>query len=139
MKRVLTVVTLFRALVLALPVAAPVKAQHMPVIGFMQLLTQAAAEEGRMGAIESLNAAGFVDGKTAKFVFANANGDVKAMATLAQKMVDVHIHRVLVVSDQSQCRGIVTSTDILAAVARAAHAAALEGGKKPRKKSGTRS
>ena len=41
---------------------------------------------------------------------------------LAQKMVDAHIHRVLVVTDQNRPRGIVTSTDILAAVARAAHA-----------------
>lgn len=39
---------------------------------------------------------------------------------LAQKMVDVHIHRVLVVADKNQPPGIVTSTDILAALARAA-------------------
>lgn len=39
---------------------------------------------------------------------------------LAQKMVDAHIHRVLVVLDQHRPCGIVTSTDILAAVARAA-------------------
>jgi CBS domain-containing protein len=45
---------------------------------------------------------------------------------LAQKMVDAHIHRVLVVVDQNRPQGIVTSTDILAAVARAAQQAALE-------------
>jgi hypothetical protein len=39
---------------------------------------------------------------------------------LAQNMVDAHIHRVLVVTDQNRPRGIVTSTDILAAVGRAA-------------------
>ena len=39
---------------------------------------------------------------------------------LAQKMVDAHIHRVLVVGDENRPCGIVTSTDILAAVARAA-------------------
>jgi len=38
---------------------------------------------------------------------------------LAQKMVDDHIHRILVV-DHDGPRGIVTSTDILAAVVRAA-------------------
>jgi len=38
---------------------------------------------------------------------------------LAQMMVDAHIHRVLV-ADGDRPRGIVTSTDILAAVARAA-------------------
>ncbi len=39
---------------------------------------------------------------------------------LAQMMVDAHIHRVLVVTHENQCQGIVTSTDILAAVVRAA-------------------
>jgi CBS domain-containing protein len=39
---------------------------------------------------------------------------------VAKKMVDAHIHRVLVVADQNRPRGIVTSTDILAAVANAA-------------------
>jgi CBS domain-containing protein len=39
---------------------------------------------------------------------------------MAQKMVDAHIHRVLVVVEADRPRGIVTSTDILTAVARAA-------------------
>ena len=38
---------------------------------------------------------------------------------LAQKMVDAHIHRVLVVAEQGRPCGIVTSTDVLAALARA--------------------
>jgi len=42
---------------------------------------------------------------------------------LAQKMVDAHIHRVLVVEGQWSPCGIVTSTDILAAVAKAARRA----------------
>jgi CBS domain-containing protein len=46
---------------------------------------------------------------------------------LAQKMVDAHIHRVLVVVDQNRPRGIVTSTDVLAAVARAAQRATYAG------------
>ncbi len=56
---------------------------------------------------------------------------------LAQKMVDAHIHRVLVVVDQDRPQGIVTSTDILAAVARAAQKAVLESERKPRKKNRT--
>jgi CBS domain-containing protein len=36
---------------------------------------------------------------------------------LAQKMVDAHIHRVVVVVDHDQPRGIVTSIDVLAALA----------------------
>jgi CBS domain-containing protein len=46
---------------------------------------------------------------------------------LCQQMVDVHIHRVLVVADGETPCGIVTSTDVLAAVARAAHKAAQQG------------
>jgi CBS domain-containing protein len=38
---------------------------------------------------------------------------------LAQRMVDAHIHRILVATDQQQLCGIVTSTDLLAGVARA--------------------
>ena len=57
---------------------------------------------------------------------------------LAQKMVDAHIHRVLVVVDESRPQGIVTSTDILAAVARAAQRAALESERKPKKRSRAR-
>jgi CBS domain-containing protein len=37
---------------------------------------------------------------------------------LAQKMVDAHIHRVLVAADGQEPCGIVTSTDVLAGVAR---------------------
>jgi CBS domain-containing protein len=46
---------------------------------------------------------------------------------LCQEMVDVHIHRVLVVADGERPCGIVTSTDVLAAVARAARKAPREG------------
>lgn len=56
---------------------------------------------------------------------------------LAQKMVDAHIHRVLVVVDRNRPQGIVTSTDILAAVARAAQRAALEKESRPSKRNRT--
>jgi CBS domain-containing protein len=42
-----------------------------------------------------------------------------AIGELAQKMVDAHIHRVVVVDEDRPC-GIVTSTDVLTGVARAA-------------------
>ena len=57
---------------------------------------------------------------------------------LAQKMVDAHIHRILVVVDESRPQGIVASTDILAAVARAAQKAALENARTPKKGSRAR-
>jgi len=49
------------------------------------------------------------------------------IAELARTMVDAHIHRVLVVNNQHRPCGIVTSTDILAAVARAGQRASHEG------------
>jgi len=49
-----------------------------------------------------------------------------SVGELAQKMVDAHIHRVLVVVEQDRPCGIVTSTDVVAAVARAAQKASLE-------------
>lgn len=57
---------------------------------------------------------------------------------LAQKMVDAHIHRLLVVVDENRPQGIVTSTDILAAIARSAQRAALESERKPQKRSKAR-
>jgi tRNA nucleotidyltransferase (CCA-adding enzyme) len=57
---------------------------------------------------------------------------------LAQKMVDAHIHRILVVVDEQRPLGIVTSTDILAAVARTAQRTALESGPKRKKGGGAR-
>jgi CBS domain-containing protein len=43
-----------------------------------------------------------------------------SVGEVAQVMVDAHIHRVLVVVEQERPLGVVTSTDILTAVARAA-------------------
>lgn len=57
-----------------------------------------------------------------------------AIGELAQKMVDAHIHRVLVVVDQHEPQGIVTSTDVLAAIARAAQREAFEQERKPARK-----
>jgi CBS domain-containing protein len=55
-----------------------------------------------------------------------------AIGEVAQVMVDAHIHRVLVVGEGSSL-GIVTSTDIVAAVARAARKASFERQAKPRR------
>ncbi len=65
-------------------------------------------------------------------------GPTALIGELAQKMVDAHIHRVLVVVDESRPQGIVTSTDVLAAVARAAQEAALKRERKPKRGGRTR-
>ena len=54
-------------------------------------------------------------------------GPTALIGELAQKMVDAHIHRVVVVVDESRPQGIVTSTDVLAAVARGPGSRAEEG------------
>jgi len=61
-----------------------------------------------------------------------------SIGELAQKMVAAHIHRVLVVVDENRPEGIVTSTDILAAVARTAQEAAVQSERKPKKGSRAR-
>lgn len=65
---------------------------------------------------------------------------VTSIGELAQMMVDAHIHRVLVmvVADQSRPLGIVTSTDILAAVANAARRVALRSANSGRVSQGKR-
>jgi CBS domain-containing protein len=55
-----------------------------------------------------------------------AVGPTTPIGELARKMVGAHIHRLLVVVDHDRPRGIVSSTDILAAVARAAQTEAQE-------------
>ena len=49
-------------------------------------------------------------------------GEGTSIGTLARKMLDAHIHRVIVVDEEERPVGVVSSTDILAAVARADHA-----------------
>jgi CBS domain-containing protein len=49
------------------------------------------------------------------------------VAELARRMVDAHIHRVLVVGEGDRACGIVTSTDVMAAVARATAEAPRKG------------
>jgi CBS domain-containing protein len=44
------------------------------------------------------------------------------LAALTQRMIDVHIHRVIVVDQAGKVVGVVSSTDVLAAVVRAAQA-----------------
>jgi CBS domain-containing protein len=48
---------------------------------------------------------------------------------LAERMIDAHIHRLLVATEPGKPCGIVTSTDVLAALARAARQAPRKGAK----------
>lgn len=57
-----------------------------------------------------------------------------SIGEMAQKMIDAHIHRLLVVAEEDRPCGIVSSTDILAAVAREARKASLATESKAQKK-----
>jgi putative ABC transport system substrate-binding protein len=99
MKHRLFLLLVIAALVLSnSAIAAPAKAQKMPVIGFMQLVTHPALDAGREGAVKALNDAGFVDGKTAKFLFANAENDIPTLATIAQKYLDQDVDLIIATS-----------------------------------------
>jgi CBS-domain-containing membrane protein len=63
---------------------------------------------------------------TADPVTAQEDTPVSAIARL---MVDAHIHRVIIVDEERMPKGIVTSTDILAAVARLADEVMPTGGR----------
>ena len=49
-------------------------------------------------------------------------GEDTPLTELAQRMVDAHVHRVVVVDRRYRPVGIVSSTDILAGIARAGRA-----------------
>lgn len=73
---------------LAVPVLAQDDMDEMPVIGFMQFVSHPALDAGRDGAIEVLEAAGYVDGETARFLFGNGEGDIPTLTTIADNFVD---------------------------------------------------
>ncbi len=84
MKKLL-LVTLMLLLVI-LPVSA--QDEDPVVIGFMQIVSHPALDDARNGAIEVLEAAGYVDGETATFLFGNGEGDFPTLTTIAENFVD---------------------------------------------------
>ena len=82
-------------ILVSLSLSIPVRAQKLPVIGFVQFITQAPGEASRKGAIEALNAAGYIDGKTATFLFGNPEGDSAKLTTILQNYVDQKVDLIL--------------------------------------------
>jgi CBS-domain-containing membrane protein len=54
-----------------------------------------------------------------------------SIGTVARMMIDARIHRLIVVDGQRRPIGVVSSTDVLAAVAQAAQRQSLDGGRMP--------
>jgi putative ABC transport system substrate-binding protein len=74
------------------------RSQKLPVIGFIQVSSITPLEATRLGAIAALNQAGFVDGKTAQFMFADAKGDATQLPKLVQDYVDQKVDVILSIS-----------------------------------------
>lgn len=87
MRKLLLVVLL---LLMAFP-AMTQDTEALPIIGFMQFVSHPALDAGREGAIEVLNAAGYIDGETATFLFGNGEGDIPTLTTIAQSFVDAGV------------------------------------------------
>ena len=77
-------------IVVLLLVIVPARAQDddAPVIGFMQIVSHPALDDARNGAVEVLQAAGYVDGESATFLFGNGEGDFPTLSTIAQNFID---------------------------------------------------
>jgi putative tryptophan/tyrosine transport system substrate-binding protein len=89
------------------PAAAPTTAPaeeavaevgDLPVVGFMKLVSHPALDAEQRGVVDALAAAGFVDGETAIFQFANAEGDIATLSTIAQKYVDDDVDLIVATS-----------------------------------------
>jgi putative ABC transport system substrate-binding protein len=83
---------------LALAGAVSAQEDDLPVIGFMQFVSHPALDAGREGAIEVLNAAGYVDGETARFLFGNGEGDIAALNTIAENYIDEGVDLIIATS-----------------------------------------
>ncbi len=89
-------VLVFVVMAFSLPAAA--QDEDVPVIGFMQLVSHPALDAGRDGAVAVLNEAGYVDGETARFIFANAEGDIPTLSTITQSFLDEGVDIIIATS-----------------------------------------
>ncbi len=91
-------------LVIALSIASATtsRAQKTPTIGFMQLSSHPALDAGRTGAVQALNTAGYIDGRTATFLFGNADGDLPTLTTIARKYVDQGVDMIIATGTQAK-------------------------------------
>jgi putative ABC transport system substrate-binding protein len=67
-------------------------------IGMMQIATHPALDAGRDGALDALAEAGFVEGENLTVIQQNAEGDIAALATIAQGFVDEGVDLIIATS-----------------------------------------
>jgi putative tryptophan/tyrosine transport system substrate-binding protein len=98
--------------VLAVPIVAQDADEDMPVIGFMQFVSHPALDAGRDGAVEVLEAAGYVDGETARFLYGNGEGDIPTLSTIANNFVDEGADLIIATSTPALQAAFAATADI---------------------------
>ncbi len=78
--------------------AAAEEPADLPVVGLMKLVSHPALDAEQQGVVDALAAAGFVDGETVILQFANAEGDIATLSTIAQKYVDDEVDLIVATS-----------------------------------------
>ena len=82
------VISLVLALVLVLGLALPVMADEVITIGIAQFAEHGSLDNCRVGVIEGLAQAGYVEGDNIKVVFQNAQADMATTNQIAQQMAE---------------------------------------------------
>ena len=57
---------------------------EVPVVGFLQITSNATVDSAREGYVQALADAGFVDGKTVRIIVKDAQGDVSTAQLIAR-------------------------------------------------------
>jgi putative ABC transport system substrate-binding protein len=76
-------------------------AQKQPTIGFLVYSDSGFAQAEQKGIVRSLEQAGFVDGKTAKFIVSLANGDITTADNIAQGFVEQRVDLIISIGTPS--------------------------------------
>lgn len=72
--------------------------EDLPVIGFVQFVSHPALDAGVQGAADYLEANGFVDSETARFIFANGEGDIPTLSLIIEDFLDEGVDVIIAVS-----------------------------------------
>jgi putative ABC transport system substrate-binding protein len=84
----LLLIALVGALLLALDDSGTKSAAGMPRVAIVQHASQAALDEGVRGIVKGLASQGFIDGRTVKLKFYNAQGDVPTANDIARQVTN---------------------------------------------------
>lgn len=75
--------------------------KDIPVVGILQLVSHPALNLDYQGFVDQMKEEGFIDGKTVKFDFQNAQGDLNMTKTIADKFVADKVDAILAITTPS--------------------------------------